>query len=79
MKCPNCGAEIINSRFCDFCGSQITAEMQNEQEQLNKNGCPKCGSTNIMYSREKQGEVKGKKGTQIIRVTTGMCKNCTHH
>jgi len=76
MKCPNCGAEISNTKFCEFCGSQITADMQKEQEQLNKNGCPKCGSTNIKFAREKQGEAKGKNGTQIFRVTTGICNDC---
>ena len=76
MKCPNCGAEINNSKFCEFCGSQITADMQKEQELLNKNGCPKCGSTNIKFAREKLGEAKGKKGTQIMRTTTGLCNDC---
>ena len=76
MKCQNCGAEIGNSKTCEYCGSKITVEMQKEQEQLNKVGCPKCGSTNIKFAREKQGEATGKKGTQIMRVTTGMCNDC---
>ena len=76
MKCPHCGAEINKTKFCEFCGSQITAEMQKEQEILNKSGCPKCGSTNIKFIREKVGEEKGKKGTQIIRTTTGVCNDC---
>ena len=76
MKCSNCGAEISNTKFCEFCGSQITADMQKEQEQLNKIGCPKCGSTNIKFAREKLGEERGKKGTQIIRTTTGVCNDC---
>lgn len=76
MKCKNCGAEIGNSKFCEYCGSQITVEMQKEQEQLNKSGCPKCGSSNIRFEREKQGETKGNKGTQIIHVTTGICNDC---
>ena len=78
MKCPNCGAEINNTDFCEFCGSQITTEMQKKQEQLNKNGCPKCGSTNIKFTREKLGETKSKKGTQVIRATTGICNDCGH-
>lgn len=76
MKCPNCGAEINNSKYCEFCGSQITADMQKEQEVLNKSACPKCGSTNIKFAREKIGESKGKRGTQIIRTTTGVCNDC---
>ena len=33
MKCPNCGGEIENNaKFCTFCGSQITVEMQKERE-----------------------------------------------
>lgn len=76
MKCPNCGAEINNSKYCEFCGSQITADMQKEQELLNKSACPKCGSTNIKFAREKIGESKGKRGTQIIRTTTGVCNDC---
>lgn len=76
MKCQNCGAEINNSKYCEFCGSQITADMQKEQELLNKSACPKCGSTNIKFAREKIGESKGKRGTQIIRTTTGVCNDC---
>lgn len=56
MKCPNCGADVKgNSRFCEYCGSSITTQMLREQEQLNKAGCPKCGSTNITFNREKTG------------------------
>ena len=77
MKCPNCGAEIgNNSKFCEYCGSQVSVEMRKEQEQLNKAGCPKCGSTNIVFEREKQGEFRGKTGTSVIRATVGVCKDC---
>lgn len=77
MKCSNCGAEIKNnSKFCEFCGSQISVEMKKEQEQLNKAGCPKCGSSNITFDREVQGEVKGKKGKSVVRSTVGVCRDC---
>lgn len=76
MKCQNCGAEIGNSKFCEFCGSQITLEMLKEQEQLNKSGCPKCGSSNITFRRENQGEVRNKKSKKIIHKTVGVCKDC---
>ena len=76
MKCQNCGAEIGNSKFCEYCGSQITADMQKEQEQLNKKGCPKCGSSNISFKRENQGEVRGKNSKRVIHRTVGVCKDC---
>ena len=76
MKCPNCGAEIGNSKVCEFCGSKITEEMMHEQEQINKQGCPKCGSSNIQFKRENQGEIKGKKANQIVHATVGFCKDC---
>ncbi len=77
MKCPNCGAEISgNSKVCEFCGSSISTQMRLEQERLNKSECPKCGSTNISFGREKQGEIKGKRGTTIVRSTVGVCKDC---
>ena len=79
MKCNGCGAEINeNSKFCEFCGTQITVEMKKEQEVLNKKGCPSCGSSNISFSREKQGEIKGKRGTAVVRATVGVCKDCGH-
>lgn len=53
MKCPNCGAEIGNSKYCSFCGSNITTKMLREQEQLNMKGCPSCGSTNIDFYSSK--------------------------
>jgi hypothetical protein len=76
MKCQNCGAEIGNNKICEFCGSQITADMQKEQEQINKLGCPKCGSSNITFKRENQGEIRGKNSKQIIHRTVGFCKDC---
>lgn len=77
MKCPNCGADIEqNSKICSYCNSAITVEMQRNQEQLNKSGCPKCGSSNITFKRENQGEVRGKKGKQIVHKTVGLCKDC---
>lgn len=79
MKCPNCGAEIgVNSKFCEACGSQITYEMRREQEQVNKQGCPKCGSSNVEFKRENQGEIRGKNAKQIIHRTVGFCKDCGH-
>lgn len=38
--------------------------------------CPNCGSTNVSFRREKQGEVKQKKGTVTVHATIGMCKDC---
>ena len=78
MQCPNCGAEIGDNRFCEYCGTQITAEMQKEQEQLKKQGCPKCGSSNVQFNRENQGEVRGKNSKTIIHRTVGVCKDCGH-
>ncbi|WP_189270139.1 zinc ribbon domain-containing protein [Pseudobutyrivibrio ruminis] len=77
MRCPSCNAEIeANSKVCQYCGTQISYDMKREQEQLNKVGCPKCGSSNITFEREKQGEVKGKNGSTVVRRTVGLCKDC---
>ncbi|MGI6020188.1 MAG: Ltp family lipoprotein [Lachnospiraceae bacterium] len=76
MKCPNCGADTEGGKFCEFCGSQIPYDMLREQEQLKKSGCPKCGSTNINFTRENQGEVRGKNSKRIIHQTVGFCKDC---
>jgi len=78
MVCPYCNAEIKNGDTCEYCGRKISYDMKREQEFLNKSGCPKCGSSNIVFSREKQGEIKGKNGTNIVRNTVGMCKDCGH-
>lgn len=77
MKCPNCGADIKNgSKFCEFCGSTITANMKQSQEYVNRAGCPKCGSSYIKFDREKQGEIRGKRGTAVVRSTVGFCRDC---
>ena len=76
MRCPNCGAEIESGKFCGACGRQISYDMLREQEQLNKEGCPKCGSTNIEFKRENQGEIRGKNAKRIIHQTVGFCKDC---
>ena len=78
MRCPNCGAEIGNSDKCEYCGSYITSDMKKEQEILNKKGCPKCGSTNIKFSRENHGEVQGKGTKKIVHKTVGVCNDCGH-
>ena len=69
MKCPNCGAEVSGG-FCSFCGSQISAET------TQKASCGKCGSTNITFKRENQGEIRGKKAKRIVHRTVGYCKDC---
>jgi hypothetical protein len=76
MKCPNCGAEIESGKFCEFCGAQLSTEMLKEQEQLNKQGCPKCGSTNVSFRRENQGELQGKNKKVVVHQTVGLCKDC---
>ena len=77
MKCPNCGADIKDgSKFCEFCGSSITANMKRDQEYVNKTGCPKCGSSNIKFDREKQREIREKKGTAVVCSTVGFCRDC---
>ncbi len=76
MKCQNCGAEIGTNKYCEYCGSQITPAMQKERDQLNKEGCPKCGSANVQFRRENQGEIKKKKGNQYLLQTVGFCNDC---
>lgn len=76
MKCPSCGAEIENGRKCAYCGAAIDSGMLREQEILNKAGCPKCGSTNVTFNRENQGEVRGKNSKKVIHYTVGVCKDC---
>lgn len=80
MKCKYCGGEIDEKgKTCPFCGSRISLEEQKELEQINKQGCPKCGSTNIEFSREKAGTVKNRKGNQtVLYRTNGLCKDCGH-
>ena len=76
MKCPNCGGEVGNAKFCEYCGSQITAAMQKEREMLNKPSCPNCGSSNIQFKRENLGEVRGKNAKRIMHATVGVCLDC---
>lgn len=38
--------------------------------------CPDCGSSNVTFNREKQGEFKGKNGTTVVITTVGLCKDC---
>ena len=76
MKCPNCGSEIGASKVCEYCGTPISLEMQREQEELRKAGCPKCGSSNIAFRRENQGEIRDKHSKQVIHRTVGYCKDC---
>ncbi len=77
MKCPHCGAEVEgNAKFCEYCGSKLSLGMVREQEQLNKKGCPKCGSSNVKFRRESQAEIQGRGGKQYIKATVGVCEDC---
>ena len=69
MKCPNCGAET-QGNVCEYCGSELRRQK--------KTGacCSKCGSTNIAFKRENQGEIRGKNSKQIVHRTVGYCKDC---
>lgn len=79
MKCKYCGGEIDNnSKTCPFCGSAISLEDIKEIEQLNKQGCPKCGSSNVAFRREQAGVAKNKRGSKTLYQTKGICNDCGH-
>ena len=83
MKCPRCGAET-QGKFCEYCGS----EMPQEKPQVG--GCPKCGSTNVTFKRERVGTSTqrsshkniigtgrtGQSVSQSAYRTVGLCQNC---
>ena len=83
MKCPSCGAET-QGKFCEYCGS----EMPQEKPQVG--GCPKCGSTNVTFKRERIGTSTrrsshknifgtgrtGQSVSQSAYRTVGLCQNC---
>ncbi len=69
MKCPNCGAET-SGNYCGYCGSQMPeAEKQGIR-------CTRCGSANVTFKRENQGEIRGKNSKQVLHRTVGLCKDC---
>lgn len=76
MKCKQCGAEIGNGSKCEFCGSSISIEMKKEKEEINKQGCIKCHSSNITFSREKYEDVDMEKRLVHNYRTVGLCKDC---
>ena len=77
MKCPNCNAEIDSkSNSCEYCGAEITPDMRRQREKSNMSGCPKCGSTNIQFKRENQGEVRKKNTKKVVHRTVAFCKDC---
>lgn len=80
MKCPYCGAETKGPN-CEYCGSEIP-EITNVVTSVGvsrdgkKTPCQKCGSTNISFKREKQGEVREKNTNRVYYRTVGYCKDC---
>lgn len=76
MNCPNCGAEISGGSKCEYCGSQIPYEMRRELERSNMEGCPHCGSSNVSFQREEEGEVRDSSSRRILRHTVGVCGDC---
>lgn len=69
MKCPSCGAET-KGNVCEYCGSELIAESKA------RTYCQKCGSPNVAFRRENQGEIRGKKEKIIVHKTVGYCKDC---
>lgn len=79
MKCKYCGGEIDkNNATCPFCGSAVSLEEKKELEQINKRGCPNCGSSNIVFRRENVGVSYGKRGSRTHYRTSGICNDCGH-
>ncbi len=71
MRCPHCNAEVQGTH-CSYCGSELP------KKATQKAGCPKCSSTNVSFTREKQGEVRGTNSKHTIHRTVGLCKDCGH-
>lgn len=83
MKCPECGAEA-SGKFCEYCGS----ELQKDAADIGR--CPKCGSGNVTFKRERVGSVTrhtsrknligpGRTGQSVNRFayrTVGICHDC---
>ncbi len=105
MKCPNCGAETSASKVCEYCNSELPQDKpvvnitnnyyegtgnQNNESVAGK--CPKCGSNNIKFQREKIGSVGKSQShksvfsntrnsssvSQNAYRTIGLCQNCGH-
>lgn len=75
MVCPNCGAQIKDTdNFCQYCGKEISPDAGSVP--AGKPVCPRCGSSNIVFNREKQGEYVQNNNATVIRSTVGMCKDC---
>ncbi len=69
VKCPSCGA-ITSGTVCEYCGSPLTSQKST------RSVCARCGSQNIVFRRENQGEVRGKNAKRIVHRTVGFCKDC---
>ena len=83
MKCPSCGAET-QGKFCEYCGS----EMPQAKPQVG--GCPKCGSNNVSFKRERVATATqrtsrkniigtgrtGQSVSQSAYRTVGLCQSC---
>ncbi len=105
MKCPNCGAETSASKNCEYCNSELPQDKpvvnitnnyyegtNNQNNESNAGKCPKCGSVNIKFQREKIGSVgksqshksafSNTRNSNSVRQnayrTIGLCQNCGH-
>lgn len=105
MKCPNCGAETSAAKICEYCNSELPQDKpivnitnnyyestgdQNNEPIAGK--CPKCGSNNIKFQREKIGSIgksqshksafSNTRNSNSVRQnayrTIGLCQNCGH-
>ena len=103
MKCPNCGAETSASKICEYCNSELPQDKPvvnitnnyyestgNQSNEPTVGKCPKCGSNNIKFQREKIGSIgksqshksafSNTRNSNSVRQnayrTIGLCQNC---
>lgn len=103
MKCPSCGAEV-QGKFCAYCGSEMPQEevpinitnnyyggtAPQEHAETSSSKCPKCGSSKILFKRERIGTAvqsksrknyidSGRQGQSVSHTayrTIGVCQGC---
>lgn len=67
MKCPSCGAETKDAKYCEYCGSELPKRTPNinitnnyygevnNSENTDAGKCPKCHGNKVKFQRERVG------------------------
>lgn len=79
MHCIHCGKNIpSDSKFCQFCGKTLPAELFKNIPTHDKTQCDVCGATAPIKHNEFYANIGMLLARKQMSIKGNLCKNCTN-